>query len=84
MECLEWVSSRELPKVLMNIKDIKYRIGQIEATVDDPEEAHSFEDDLFVSVLKEIANGGNTLDECRNMARKALETLSIDFPRWCA
>lgn len=48
----------------------------------DPEEAHSFEDEIHAMVLRAIAAG-----ECEEPARcasAALRTAEILFPRWCA
>ena len=43
--------------------------------------AHETEDDLYRIVLEEVAAGN---PEGREMARAALATKTIDFPRWYA
>lgn len=47
----------------------------------DPESAHSHEDSLHQDVLQAIADG---CPEPERLARAALRTLKMKFPRWCA
>ena len=47
----------------------------------DDEAAHSAEDDLYLAVLREIANGH---DDPRALALNAIEASEIGFSRWCA
>lgn len=65
----------------MNTKQIKAKVAEIEACKDDPEKAHALEDDLYMEVLQAIRDGAMNPDE---LAREALESSFIDFPRWCA
>ncbi len=64
---------------------IRARIDEIRNTVHvpdggiDSENAHSREDELFVFVLHAIADGA---DNAAELARLALTSREIDFPRW--
>ena len=49
----------------------------------DPQEAHSEEDGLWEAVLAAIANG-TYIGEVAELAREALKTLDLHFPRWYA
>ena len=49
--------------------------------LNDPEIAHSREDELFQKVLKAIANG---VDNPQELAKEALKSTKLDFPRWCS
>ncbi len=71
--------------MLIDIKDFNDVKQLVELTINnaksDPELAHSNEDSLYWSVLDAVANGNpNAID----MAKEALKTKEIDFPRWCA
>lgn len=61
--------------------DVRFRVAEIAAMADDPEAAHGFEDSLWSEVLRAIAKGA---DDPAGLARAALETLELDFPRWRA
>ena len=57
-------------------------VAVVAAAAHDPEVAHSCEDDLMRQVLTAIARG-----QCADppeCARLALQTMDLDFPRWCA
>ena len=62
--------------------DVRKRVSEIAKEIDDPEKAHSMEDDLWELVLKTLAIG-NT-DDPKGICSEALKTKRIDFPRWCA
>ena len=62
--------------------DVRKKVGEIAESLDDPEKAHSLEDDLYELVIKAIAQG-NT-DDIHGLCLEALNTKKIDFPRWCA
>lgn len=47
----------------------------------DPECAHENEDELYQKVLEEVVKGN---PRARKMAKLALKTKELDFPRWCA
>ena len=65
----------------MNLEEVKRTIVLIDSIQDDYEEAHSIEDELYEAVLKEVVEGNVEAEE---MAREALKTKKIDFPRYCA
>jgi hypothetical protein len=62
----------------MEIKDVLERVEAIRSEADDAEVAHGMEDALHQDVLKFLADQGNEL------AKAALLTWEISFPRWCA
>lgn len=51
------------------------------AAAGDAESAHDLEDKLFVDVLTEIAKGEGDAAE---LAKAALRSRELEFPRWCA
>jgi len=66
----------------MTTDDIIKTVEAIKAVKGDAETAHSMEDELHHEVLAHIASC-----TCQNpaaLAREALKTASIRFPRWCA
>lgn len=66
----------------MTTIDVAVRLAEIERVAHyDCELAHSLEDELFVDVLRDIANGH---PDSFGLARKALESTQIDFARHCA
>jgi hypothetical protein len=66
----------------MNINEIRLRVATIELTGrDDPEKAHSMEDTLYGAILLAIAEGHPDPDA---LAREALRTKKLAFPRWAA
>lgn len=65
----------------MNLKDIERRQAGIKRVAWDPEAAHTIEDKLWCDVLTAISEGAENPKE---LAAKALESLNIEFPRWCA
>lgn len=71
--------------MLIDIKDVNDVKQLVELTINnaksDSELAHSNEDLLYWSVLDAVANGNPNAVE---MAKEALKTKEIDFPRWCA
>ena len=62
--------------------DVEHALGILRELVDDPESAHIAEKQLWRGVLLSIAVGlaGNAAD----MAKLAVESQDIDFPRWYA
>jgi hypothetical protein len=66
----------------MTFDELNERIALIRACSDDPEAAHSREDDLRDDVLKFIASG-HCLDPIE-YAKRVLRTSEIEFERWCA
>lgn len=66
----------------MTLQEVELRVQGIRDIAGDDEAAHGAEDLLHQEVLRSIAD-----DECtapRACAAAALETLKIDFARWCA
>jgi len=66
----------------MKLEDVIDRVREIRRNQNDPERAHSMEDDLHRDVLKAIAE--DDCEEPRVCAETALDTLYLDFPRWCS
>ena len=66
----------------MTVEDIREMVKEIEQVRDDPEVAHSREDDLYHDLLHAIASG--TCRDAAACAKEALLTEKISFPRWCA
>ena len=67
----------------MRLSEVRARIAEIEDCAPDAEKAHSLEDSLREDVLVAIAKARN-LEAARALAREALKTSAMDFPRWCA
>lgn len=65
----------------MNLKEVKKTVNDIKESVVDFEGAHELEDDLYEAVLKEVVSGN---PESKEMARIALQTREINFPRYCS
>ncbi|MBD8087046.1 hypothetical protein HUK49_03580 [Limosilactobacillus sp. c11Ua_112_M] len=65
----------------MNLKEVKKTVNNIKESVVDFEGAHELEDDLYEAVLKEVVSGN---PESKEMARIALQTKEINFPRYCS
>lgn len=67
----------------MEVSQVRQRVQAIADAADDPEDAHTREDELLVDVLKAIA-AGPSRDHARALAGAALEARKIEFERWCA
>lgn len=67
----------------MTLAEIHQRIATIRSSVNDPEAAHDEEDDLWRRVLEAIASGEHE-GSPQDLARAALQSREINFPRWCA
>lgn len=67
----------------MRVEDARRRVELVRKLAADVERAHVEEDKLHVDVLRAIANG-ETGNHTRALAEIALETLDIEFPRYCA
>lgn len=65
----------------MTIKEVEKRVQAIRENVDDPESAHADEDNLYLDVLKAVARGSK---HSIKLAKEAIKTRNIDFPRWYA
>ncbi len=68
----------------MTSEEVIARLGELRARAGDDESAHGLEDALRHDVLKAIASGEQTYEECCELARLALSTTEIEFERWCA
>ncbi|MFE7799026.1 hypothetical protein [Nocardia sp. NPDC057440] len=66
---------------VVNAAWVDERLDAIQASIHDPEVAHSIEDSLRVAVLQAIAEGA---EEPARLAAKALESKAIEFERHCA
>lgn len=62
----------------MTPEEVRERVAIIRREADDDEKAHSLEDALHQDVLRYFAATGN------EVAKAALESLDIEFARWCA
>jgi hypothetical protein len=62
--------------------DIRKKIGEIAGEMDDPETAHSLEDELYQLVLETIVS--KNTDDVLGLCLEALKTKQMDFPRWCS
>ena len=60
---------------------MKARVAHIAELCCDDESAHSAEDALWSDVLAAIAQGA---DDPAGLAAAAIETIDIEFARWCA
>ena len=59
--------------------DVVNVVADINLLRNDPEAAHSLEDELYAQVLGAVVAGH---PEAREMARYALTSKNISFPRW--
>lgn len=66
----------------MKLDEIRRMVADIEALRDDPESAHSEEDQLRSAFIAHVAQSGPP--KLAEMAREVLKTDNIKFPRWCA
>lgn len=67
---------------MADLQWIDDQVATIEKVKGDDEAAHSFQDDLFEAVLRQIADG--KIKDTALAAKKALKVLDIEFSRWCA
>jgi len=67
---------------MLTVADVAVRVQRIRSMAGDDEVAHGEEDLLHQDVLTAIANG--RCEDVRGCARAALETVKINFARWCA
>ena len=66
----------------MTLNKIEKVVKDIDDIRDDPESAHSAEDQLHVDFIEHIAVYGPK--SLKKMAKEVLKTKEISFPRWCA
>lgn len=65
----------------MDVKQVKQVIACIDAVKEDYEAAHYMEDNLYLDVLRHIAEGG---ENAQAIAKEALKSREIDFNRYTA
>lgn len=72
--------------MILRTGDIERRIKEIQRVAkSDPESAHAMEYDLWQEVLERIASGARcTGGSAAMLAKAALMSLKIEFPRWYA
>lgn len=67
---------------MLSIEDVQKKVEEIRKEAGDPEAQHIAEDFLHREVLAFIAR--NRFGYASDLAREALATIEIDFPRWTA
>lgn len=73
------------PENVDPIEEARRRFDEIKGLLNDPEAAHGCEDNLHVFVLQAIRDGGvDSLEDAQTLASVALQTLDLEFARWCA
>lgn len=70
------------PWLPRGVVDVEHALGVIRELAEDPEGAHMAEKQLWHGVLVAIAIG--VADNAADMARLAIDSQEIDFPRWFA
>lgn len=70
----------------MTIHQVRARVNKICELRADDELAHKEEDALHQDLLKHLLTMDLEMDQdaAKEMIKEALETLDIDFARWCA
>lgn len=66
---------------MLTVKEVENRVELIKGMAHDPDVAHGEEDQLRLEVLQAIVAGHDTP---AGLAKAALKTGEIDFPRWTA
>ncbi len=67
-----------MAKYPLTVEEVKERVRQIKLMQKDYESAHAYEDQLYSDVLRQHARDGCAL------AKEALKTKKLTFPRYCA
>lgn len=69
----------------MNRYDAIQKLSAITSKINDPEIAHSLEDDVYFEFISYIASGKITsIEEVIEVANILKSSKELDFPRWCA
>jgi hypothetical protein len=68
-------------KTIQDVKDDIEAIKHYACNKNDPEMAHGMEDDMFIDVLRAIADGA---PDAQELAREAIKSVLLDYPRWYA
>lgn len=72
-----------MKKKNLTVEDVKARVKEIKEKVkNDPNLAHSMEDNLFEDVLKAIAK--EKCDDPAALAKEAVKTTKFKFERMCS
>jgi len=71
-----------LPQI--TLEQVRQRVHDIALQRTDPEVAHIMEDELHQEILAAIATGVFIGEYAAELAREAIKTKEIDFPRWHA
>ena len=66
----------------MTPDDVRDAVALIKKCTHDNEAAHAQEDDLYLRLLRAIADG--SCSDPAACAREAIKTQEADFQRWCA
>lgn len=77
-------SAQASPREVLTRERVLARIDAIRAVQRDPETAHAEEDRLHEDVLRAIATNQFYGIEAGPLAKLALETRRLGFPRWSA
>lgn len=64
------------------VSEAKEWVNDIKDNRRDFEAAHVLEDELYLKVLRGIADG--TCEDPQQVAKEAIKTQNISFPRYCA
>ena len=67
---------------IKRVNEVKKWIDSIKDSRRDFEAAHVLEDELYLKILRGIADG--TCEDPQQVAKEAIKTQNISFPRYCA
>ncbi|WP_297952990.1 hypothetical protein [uncultured Lactobacillus sp.] len=67
---------------IKRVNEVKKWVDSIKDSRSDFEAAHVLEDELYLKILRGIADG--TCEDPQQVAKEAIKTQDINFPRYCA
>lgn len=67
---------------IKRVNEVKKWVDSIKDSRRDFEAAHVLEDELYLKILRGIAAG--TCEDPQQVAKEAIKTQDINFPRYCA
>lgn len=67
---------------IKRVNEVKKQVDSIKDSRRDFEAAHVLEDELYLKILRGIAAG--TCEDPQQVAKEAIKTQDINFPRYCA
>lgn len=67
---------------IKRVSEAKEWVNDIKDSCRDFEAAHVLEDELYLKVLRGIADG--TCEDPQQIAKEVIKTQDINFPRYCA